>query len=194
MPLAPSILTGEAAVLRPLRTTDRAISVSWRNDPEIRDGILGYRFPVTAEMEADWVNSVLKDQSRTRVVLAIEDKSDGTFVGFVYLNNIDWFARNAEFGILIGERSKHGKGLARDALALVAEYAFKTLNLQKLYLRVVAFNKRAIRLYRGFGFVQEGIQRQHAFARGRYHDVVLMGLLRREFKAIASPVHARRPN
>jgi diamine N-acetyltransferase len=192
MPLAPSILAGEAAVLRPLRVTDRAISVRWRNDPEIRDGILGYRFPVTAEMEADWVNSVLKDQSRTRVVFAIEDKSDGTFVGFVYLNNIDWFARNAEFGILIGERSKHGKGLARDALALATEYAFKTLNLQKLYLRVVAFNKRAIRLYRGFGFVQEGIQRQHAFARGRYHDVVLMGLLRGEFRAIASPVHARR--
>jgi RimJ/RimL family protein N-acetyltransferase len=191
MPLAPKVLSGEAAVLRPLRAADRVISVRWRNDPEIRDGILGYRFPVTAEMEADWVNSVLKDQSRTRVILAIEDKSDGAFVGFVYLNNIDWFARNAEFGILIGERSRHGKGLAREALALVVDYAFKTLNLQRLYLRVVAFNKRALRLYRGFGFVQEGIQRQHAFARGRYHDVVLMGLLRGEFKAIVSPVHAR---
>jgi RimJ/RimL family protein N-acetyltransferase len=191
MPLAPKVLSGEAAVLRPLRAADRVLSVRWRNDPEIRDGILGYRFPVTAEMEADWVNSVLKDQSRTRVILAIEDKSDGAFVGFVYLNNIDWFARNAEFGILIGERSRHGKGLAREALALVVDYAFKTLNLQRLYLRVVAFNKRALRLYRGFGFVQEGIQRQHAFARGRYHDVVLMGLLRGEFKAIVSPVHAR---
>jgi len=191
MPLAPKVLSGEAAVLRPLRAADRVLSVRWRNDPEIRDGILGYRFPVTAEMEADWVNSVLKDQSRTRVILAIEEKSDGAFVGFVYLNNIDWFARNAEFGILIGERSRHGKGLAREALALVVDYAFKTLNLQRLYLRVVAFNKRALRLYRGFGFVQEGIQRQHAFARGRYHDVVLMGLLRGEFKAIVSPVHAR---
>jgi hypothetical protein len=38
----------------------------WRNDPKMRDGILGYRFPVTEEMEADWVGSVLKDQSRTR--------------------------------------------------------------------------------------------------------------------------------
>jgi RimJ/RimL family protein N-acetyltransferase len=177
-PLAPNMLAGKVTVLRPLRAADRVVSVRWRNDPDIRDNILGYRFPITEEMEAEWVDAVLKDQSRSRIVLAIEDKSDGTFVGFVYLNNIDWFSRNAEFGILIGERSRHGKGLARDALALIVDYAFEMLNLHKLYLRVVAFNKRALRLYRAFGFAQEGIQREQAFLRGRYHDVVFMGLLR----------------
>ena len=64
------------------------------------------------------------------------------------------------------------------ALGLVAGYAFETLNLHKLYLRVVAFNKRALALYRAVGFVEEGIQRQQAFVRGRYCDVVLMGLIR----------------
>ncbi len=129
-------------------------------------------------MEADWVNSVLKDQSRSRVVLAIEDRRDGALVGFVYLNNLDWFSRNAEFGVLIGEREKQGKGFAREALELVVRYAFQELNLHKIYLRVVSFNKRALELYRTFGFAQEGVQRRHAFVRGRYHDVVLMGLIR----------------
>ncbi len=177
-PLPPDMLAGRLAVLRPLRAADRITSVRWRNDPDIRDNVLGYRFPITEAMEADWVDAVLKDQSRTRVVLAIEDKTDAALVGFVYLNNIDWFARNAEFGILIGERNRHGKGLAKEALALVAAYAFETLNLHKLYLRVVAFNKRALALYRAFGFAEEGIQRQQAFVRGRYYDVVLMGLIR----------------
>jgi RimJ/RimL family protein N-acetyltransferase len=177
-PPLPNMLAGRLVVLRPLRSADRVKSVRWRNDPDIRENILGYRFPVTEAMEADWVEAVLKDQSRTRVVLAIEDKSDNALVGFVYLNNIDWFARNAEFGILIGERSRHGKGLAREALSLVADYTFETLNLHKLYLRVVAFNKRALRLYRAFGFLDEGVQRQQAYLRGRYYDVVLMGLIR----------------
>jgi len=168
-------------VLRPLGAGDHQHSVRWRNDPEIRDNILGYRFPVTDEMEADWVNAVLKDQSRTRIILAIEDRSDGVLVGFVYLNAIDWLSRNGEFGILIGERGRQGKGLAKEALALVAGYAFATLNLNKLHLRVVSSNKRALRLYRTFGFMREGIQREQAFVRGRYRDVVLMGLLRREF-------------
>ena len=191
-PLPVTLFTGRAAVLRPLRAGDRTKSVRWRNDPAIRDNVLGYRFPVTEEMEANWVEAVLKDQSRTRLILAIEDKSDRVLVGFVYLNNIDWFARTAEFGILIGEHSRQGSGLGKDALALVARYAFETLNLNKLYLRVVAFNKRALRLYRAFGFVEEGVQREHAFVSGRTHDVVLMGLLRREFQALhRGPVKKR---
>jgi RimJ/RimL family protein N-acetyltransferase len=192
--LTPHILAGRVVLLRPLRASDHATSVRWRNDAEIRDHVLGYRFPVTKEMEAHWVDAVLKDQSRTRVVLAIEDKADRVFVGFVYLNNIDWFARNAEFGILIGEHSRQGRGLAKDALALVAGYAFRTLNMNRLYLRVVSFNKRALRLYRSFGFVEEGVQRHHAFLRGRYYDVVLMGLLRREFEERCSPSRRKRPS
>lgn len=177
------MLVGRVTILRPLSAGDRVISARWRNDPAIRDNILGYRFPVTEEMEGAWINAVLKDQSRKRVILAIEDKADRALVGFVYLNNIDWFARNAEFGILIGDRDRRGMGIARDALELVAGYAFATLNLHKLYLRVVAFNRRAVGLYGKFGFLREGIQRQQAFVRGRYHDVVMMGLLCREFKA-----------
>lgn len=177
------MLVGTTTTLRPLRATDRAISVRWRNDPDIRDNVLGYRFPITEAMEADWVHAVLKDQSRSRVVLAIEHKSDHAFIGFIYLNNLDWFSRNAEFGILIGDRTRQSHGLGRDALNLMIGYAFDTLNLNKVYLRVVSFNKHALRLYQTFGFAREGVQRQQAFIRGRYHDVVLMGLLRQKFKA-----------
>lgn len=121
------MLKGAAALLRPLRASDRAISVRWRNDPEIRDNTLGYRFPVTEESEADWIKGVLLDRSQSRLVLAIEDASDRALVGFIYLNHIDWFARNAEIGILIGDRSRQRRGLARDALALIAAYGFETL-------------------------------------------------------------------
>jgi RimJ/RimL family protein N-acetyltransferase len=185
--LAPGVLMGKSVRLRPLRADDRATSVRWRNDPEIRDYVLGYRFPVTEELEAEWIDGVLKDQTRARLVLAIEDKADDALAGFVYLYGIDWFARNAEFGILIGDHSKQGRGLAQEALALMADYAFEALNLHRLYLRVAVFNKRALRLFRDFGFVQEGIQRQQAFLRGGYHDVVLFGLLREEYHAVRPP-------
>ena len=187
-----SALTGKLVRLRPLRRADHKISVAWRNDPAIRDNIMGYRFPVTAEMEADWVERVLKDQSRTRLVLAIEDLRDRALVGFVYLSDIDWISRVAEFGILIGDTSRHGKGLGHEALALIVAHAFGVLDLQRLFLRVAAYNRPAIRLYRRFGFVDEGRLRHHVIHGNRRHDVLLMGLLRGEFTGTMrarAPIH-----
>ena len=174
-------LSGSHIRLRPLRKGDQKYSTAWRNDPEIRDSILGYRFPVTEEMEADWVNAALKDQSRGRVVFAIEDLADNMIVGFVYLNNIDWFSRNAELGILIGERNRQNRGFGREALALIVQYGFDTLNLNRIYLRVATFNKIALRLYRRFGFSEEGVLQQHAFVKGRFHNLVMFGLLRKTY-------------
>ena len=42
--------------------------------------------------------------------------------------------------------------------------------------------ERAIRLYRSLGFVEEGRLRQAQFKGGRFIDVVLMSILRDEFK------------
>ena len=77
---------------------------------------------------------MLTDQSRTRLLLAIEDKADDALVGFAYLSNIDWFSRVAEFGILIGDRGRHGNGLARGALELMAGYAFDDTQSQQALL------------------------------------------------------------
>jgi RimJ/RimL family protein N-acetyltransferase len=178
----PVLYEGARVALRPLKSSDRAVSVAWRNDPTIRDNVLGYRFPVTEEMEKHWVERVLNDQSRTRLVLAIEDRSDGRLVGFVYLSDIDWVSQVAEFGILIGERERQGKGLGREALALMARHAFHVLNLHRIFLRVPRYNRRALRLYRRFGFVEEGRLRRHVFLGRRHHDVILMGLLRHEYE------------
>lgn len=185
---APILYEGARVILRPLKRSDRAASVAWRNDPAIRDNVMGYRFPVTAEMEKHWVERVLNDQSRSRVVLAIEDRSDRKLAGFVYLFDIDWISRTAEFGILIGERKRQGRGLAREALALMAHHAFRVLNLHRLYLRVPAYNRRAAALYRRFGFKEEGRLRQQVFLGRRHHDVLVMGLLRREYERRTKPL------
>jgi RimJ/RimL family protein N-acetyltransferase len=178
---------GKIVRLRPLQRGDYKFSLDWRNDPEIRENILGYRLPVTEVMEQDWVDKVLNDQGRTRIVVAIEEKLEQALVGFAYLNDIDWISRHAEFGILIGDRRNHRKGLGREACRLMVAYAFDVLNLHKIVLRVVSYNQPAIDLYRTFGFVQEGVQREQVALSGRYHDLIFMGLLQDEFKKLPSP-------
>ena len=60
-------------------------------------------------------------------------------------------------------------------------HGFKTLNLNRIYLRVYENNLRAIRVYEKTGFRQEGQLRQAHFQDGSYMDVILMGILRSDW-------------
>ncbi len=74
-------------------------------------------------------------------------------------------------------------------VGLLLEYAFNLRNLQRVWLTVNATNERAIRCYAACGFVDEGRMRRHIWLRGRYDDLVTMGILREEWekRALAPP-------
>jgi RimJ/RimL family protein N-acetyltransferase len=64
---------------------------------------------------------------------------------------------------------------------VLVRFAFEQLNLNKVRLRVYDFNLRGIKSYLKLGFKQEGVLRQELFKDGKYHDIVMMGLLREEW-------------
>jgi len=171
-----------SARLRPVRASDASISIAWRNDPEVRDMALGYRYPVTMAMEEAWYSKALAPDNKD-VFFAIEDLSDGAFVGIVSLTNVDLVSAHAFFGIVIGDRTRQGRGLGRDALALMLGYGFQMLRLNRVLLHVPAYNARAIALYESAGFKLEGTMRDHVYLDGKFHDVRVMGLLASEFAA-----------
>ena len=173
---------GQISRLRPVKRADIAKTVQWRNNPELRENVLGYRFPVTEEMEQNWFDSVLEDSSRARVVFAIESLLDGELLGLIYLNEIDWIARHCYFGIVIGEQEYHGKGYASDSMETLFAYAFDCLNLRKICLQVAAFNTSAIHLYHKFGFAEEGVLREQIYLESQYHDLKIMSLFVDQFK------------
>ena len=177
-----TIMVGTRCRLRPLGRSDLSHSIKWRNDPAVRDAVMGYRFPVTEKMEEGWYDGVLADQGGRRASFAIEDLGDGALVGFVHLADIDWPCRSAHFGIVIGETDRQGRGIGSDATILALRYGFDTLNLERIELRVIASNERACHVYLKLGFVEEGRLRQAAFAAGAATDVIVMGLLRSEFR------------
>lgn len=108
----------------------------------------------------------------------------GEAVGSVSLFGVDGFARYAEVGIALLAEFR-GKGIGTAAIAQIVEFAFTRWNLRRV--QVIASNLAAIRAYEKAGFVVEGRQREHAWVRGRYEDIVVMGLLRSEWR----PEHLR---
>ena len=74
-----------------------------------------------------------------------------------------------------------GKGYAKEGVRLALRFAFRQLNLHRVYLKVAQPNERAVRLYEKCGFRVEGCLRDELFVDGRYADALLMGILEGEF-------------
>ena len=97
------------------------------------------------------------------------------------IHQVNWKDRLGVCGIMIGEKNYWGKGYGTEAIELLMEYAFKTLNLNRIELMVYDFNQRAIHCYEKLGFIREGLKRQAVFINGGYHDILIMAILQQEW-------------
>ena len=90
--------------------------------------------------------------------------------------------RCSEIGMMLGEKSWWNKGYGTETMRAMLRHGFETLNLHRIWLRVYATNLRAIRSYEKAGFTLEGRKREADYQDGRYIDVLLMSILRHEWK------------
>lgn len=170
------MLKGKNIVLRPLKTEDIEKTIQWRNDIDLIINTQGVRFPKTREMESDWFDNVLHDTSNRNIYWGIDEIESCELIGIIQLNNLDWISRTAEFGISIGNTSKRGKGIGKEAMCLLFDYVFKLINLRKITLKVTQNNEIAINLYKKIGFKEEGRLLNQTFLNNKYYDVLLLSL------------------
>lgn len=110
------------------------------------------------------------------------EKLDGTPVGSLSVGQVD--RRNRVFGFGIGLGRDHWrKGYGTEAALLLLRFYFGELGYQKVDVGVYDFNEPSIRFFEAFGFQHEGRRRRVYFTRGRYYDLVLLGMTSEEFLA-----------
>jgi RimJ/RimL family protein N-acetyltransferase len=171
------MIVGQKTRLRAIEREDIPTFVRWLNDSEIRHYLEVY-LPMSKAAEEGWFEAQLKDDSNR--IFAIETE-EGVHIGNISLGDLDWKNRNAAIGIVIGEKEYWGQGYGSDATIALLDFAFKEMNLHRIYLSTYDFNQRAIRCYEKCGFRHEGRAREAHFTDGKYHDHLLMAILREEF-------------
>ena len=175
-------LMGGRIVLREFRQEDISGIRSWVNDAETVRFMGGaFMRPQTWEESESYLSNLLNGGAGG-VNLVVADRETKRYLGQCALTKIDQTARHAELAIVMAPDSA-GRGYGREAVRLLLGFAFRQMNLNRVYLRVYADNERAVRCYRACGFREEGRQREQAYFDGHYGDVLEMGILRREFES-----------
>ena len=178
-----SIIYSKRVRLRSAERSDLEKFVEWINDPEVTAGLTLF-LPMSSVDEDKWFETVMqKPQEEKPLVIDMKDGDDWRLIGNSSFFDLDWVARAAEVGIMIGEKTVWDQGYGTEVMTLLLRHGFATLNLNRIYLRVYAENKRAIRTYEKAGFVHEGRMRQAVYKHGAYSDVLFMSVLREEWDA-----------
>jgi RimJ/RimL family protein N-acetyltransferase len=86
----------------------------------------------------------------------------------------------------VGHPDDRHQGYGTEAIELLLGYAFEELGLNRVGLSAFEFNDEAIAAYEKLGFVVEGRYRQAIKRNSRFHDAILMSIMKGEWQAGAA--------
>ncbi len=167
----------DAVYLRAFEANDLDRIWRWHNDESLYATLGGTYRCVSRETVADWLQrKMTTSPDEWNRAVCLRDSHE--HIGNAYLRDIDPAARKAELHLFIGDAHNRGRGYGQAATRLLLAAAFEQLDLQRVYLHVLANNLPAIRAYERCGFEPEGMLRRHAFKQGQFVDMLVMGCLR----------------
>jgi RimJ/RimL family protein N-acetyltransferase len=175
------VLTGTTVTLRPPDDTDAQRFVDWFADLEVTRYLLR-RTGIGLLQEQGFLKKI--GESTTDVLWMLE--AEGRPIGATGIHGIDWLHAHATTGIVIGDRSAWGRGYGSEAMRLRTEYAFRQLNLHKLSSSTFVENEPSRRALLKAGYTENGVEREHYFREGRWHDHWRCEVLRDDWEKLAA--------
>lgn len=172
------MLKGDKVILKPMRRDMLEKYAEYLNDVELLL-LAGEAAPMPMEYErlVAQFEEHLKRPRNEFLWFGIEVQG-GKFIGQCILHHFDHAARTCELGISIGDGDYRNRKYGRDAVALLTRYAFRLLNIEKVWLTTLASNERARKSFEAAGYEEEGRLRRHVWLDGKYDDLLYMGCFR----------------
>lgn len=165
--------------LRPVAIADSHLLYSWICNQDLQRFSSPFKY-VTYEQHETWLQRRISGFAESPFLL-ITEVSSLDAIGYCQLFDISHIDQSCELQIKICLQTHLGKGYGSCALKLLLEYAFFHLNLNRVQLRVLVDNVRAVAAYKKCGFKEEGLLRQAAFMNGALRDMIMMSILKDEF-------------
>ena len=147
--------------------------LGWMEDPAVSRYLESGREKQTLASITAYIED--KNRSADDLLLGIFVRNDGTHIGNIKLGSIDWFHLRGDIGIVIGDRSRWGRGFANETIEGICEYAGRILGLRRVFACCHATNTGSLKAFLKAGFAEEGLLRGHARTGDEWDDAVFLG-------------------
>jgi RimJ/RimL family protein N-acetyltransferase len=178
--LAPEPILHEASVgIRPFTAGDvhDLFDAARESREELSTWMVWCRPDYSCEDSAAFISTCdTKWHRRESYNFVIFDTVDGTFLGSVALNQINWTHNYANIGYWV-RSDRVGQGVASAAVRLISTFGFIALGLGRLELVVQIENRGSRRVAEKVGGSPEGILKNRLMMQGKPCDAILYSLI-----------------
>jgi RimJ/RimL family protein N-acetyltransferase len=181
----------DGARLRPLRVADADALYAYLRDPAVTE-LTSYPVVSIPMVEAMIERSLSRWAAGELSKWGIALQQDDQLVGTCGFNEWSQVHRWAELAYDLAQ-AHWGKGLMRQAVAAVLQWAYRQDLVNRVHAFVRIDNRRSWRFLERGGFVREGCLRSYRVCRGEPHDFYVYGLLRSDWEAAPQAAAADGP-
>ena len=150
--------------------------LEWINDSNIRNNLIN-PLPINYEQLTEYFEQTKSDKNTVMFAVCLRENNE--YIGNARLSKIDWIHRSATYGRLMGP--KRGSGLGTESLILLLRYGFHFLGLNRIFSTVWEKNEISLKSNDRVGMAREGVMRQAVYKDGKFHNTIVLSMLREEF-------------
>lgn len=158
----------------------------WRNSDEVA----AYMYSddkITSDQQKKWFQKVSKDKTTKNWIIEYNGKA----LGLASITGIDKILNSCYWAFYLGDTSVRGAGIGGKVEYNVLQYVFENLELNKLRCEVFTFNDNVIKMHEKFGFRREAFYREHCYKNGKYHEVVGLAMIKKEWEVIKDKMYEK---
>lgn len=164
--------------LRPFQKSDSKRLSELINNKKIWDNLRDYvPFPYSEKDASEFIDYCRQQNPQTSFAILYHEELAGSIS---LVRQSDVYSLTAEIGYWLGE-PYWGLGIMTNAVRLITEYGFSTLNLVRIYTGVFDFNKASQRVLAKAGYQLEGIFERSVIKNNKICDELRYAIINKQF-------------
>lgn len=146
--------------------------VQWMQDPEVNQYLESRWDTFSIEVLRDYVRKT--NDGKTNFMFGMFLNTTDRHIGNIKAGPVHPIHKYADIGLIIGDKTMWGKGIAAEAISMITDFCFQELHLHKLTAGMYEANIGSYRAFIKCGYQQAGIKKKHFLCNGHYQDFIML--------------------